>query len=44
MTVTVSDLPGPGGTIPARAIDVGYVSYRLSRVTMEGTVYTIARG
>jgi hypothetical protein len=40
--VTVSDLAGPGGTIPAAAVDVGYVSYRLSRVTMEGSVYTIA--
>ena len=29
-------------TIPASAIDLGYVSYRLSRVTSEGTVYTIA--
>jgi hypothetical protein len=41
VTVTVSDLKGPAGTIPADAIDVGYVSYRVSRVTMEGTVYTI---
>ncbi len=35
-------MTGPGGTIPASAIDLGYVSYRLSRVTGEGTVYTIA--
>jgi len=41
VTVTVSDLQGPG-TLPASAIDVGYVSFRLSRVTMEGSVYTIA--
>ncbi len=41
-TVTVTDLAGPGATIPAGAIDVGFVSYRLSRVTMEGSVYTIA--
>ena len=26
---------------PPSAIDVGYVSYRISRVTAEGTVYTI---
>lgn len=41
VTVTVSDLAGPGGVIPASAVDVGYVSYRITRVTMEGTVYTI---
>jgi len=35
--VTVSDLQGPG-LIPSSAIDVGYVQYRLSRVTMEGSV------
>jgi hypothetical protein len=41
--VTASDLRGPGGAqIPASSIDIGYVQYRLSRVTMEGTVYTIA--
>jgi hypothetical protein len=41
--VACSDLAGPAGaTIPAAAIDVGYVQYRLSRVTMEGSVYTIA--
>ncbi len=34
--------PAPAGTIPAGAIDVGYVSYRITRVTMEGSVYTIA--
>ncbi|MGA2496197.1 MAG: glycoside hydrolase domain-containing protein [Tepidisphaeraceae bacterium] len=42
VTVTSTDLTGPAGAIPASAIDVGFVSYRLSRVTMEGTVYTIA--
>ena len=42
VTVTAGDLTGPGGTIPAGAIDVGYVSYRISRVTMEGSVYTIS--
>ncbi|MHB1037430.1 MAG: zinc ribbon domain-containing protein [Pirellulales bacterium] len=41
VTVTANDLVGRDSTIPAAAIDVGYVSYRLSRVTMEGTVYTI---
>lgn len=40
--VSVSDLGGPGGTIPASAVEVGFISYRLSRVTMEGTVYTIS--
>ena len=39
--VSVSDLVGPAVTIPASAIDLGYVSYRISRVTAEGTVYTI---
>ena len=43
VTVTASEWTGPSGAvIPASAIDIGYVSYRLSRVTMEGTVYTIA--
>ena len=41
VTLTTSDLQGPGQTIPGSAIDLGVVSYRLSRVTMEGTVYTI---
>jgi hypothetical protein len=40
-TVTVGNLVGPSGTIPADAVEVGYVSYRISRVTMEGSVYTI---
>ena len=40
--VSVSDLISPAGTIPAAAIDPGYVSYRISRVTAEGTVYTIS--
>jgi len=42
ITVKVSDLSGAAGVIPAESIDVGFVSYRLSRVTMEGSVYTIA--
>ena len=37
----VSALAGPQGSIPASAIDVGYVSYRLTRVTSDGGVYTI---
>jgi len=41
VTVTVGPLAGPDREIPASAIDVGFVSYRLSRVTMEGSVYTI---
>ncbi|MCR4414096.1 MAG: hypothetical protein NUV77_16900 [Thermoguttaceae bacterium] len=40
VTVSISDLAGPG-TIPAACASVGYVSYRLSRVAMDGTVYTI---
>jgi hypothetical protein len=41
--VSVSDLKGPAGaTIPAAAVQPGVVSYRLSRVTIEGSVYTIA--
>jgi len=40
VTVTASDLAG-AGTIPPSAIDIGFVSYRISRVTMEGSVYTI---
>ncbi|MHC4712659.1 MAG: hypothetical protein ACYTAN_05215 [Planctomycetota bacterium] len=41
-SVTISDLTSPSGVIPSSAVDVGFVSYRLSRVTMEGSVYTIA--
>jgi len=40
VTVTPRDLTGPG-TIPAACIRPGFVSNRVSRVTMEGTVYTI---
>ena len=42
VTVSPSDLKGPGGTIASGAIELGFVSYRISRVTMEGTVYTIS--
>ncbi|MDQ3813434.1 MAG: hypothetical protein M3347_05730 [Armatimonadota bacterium] len=40
--VSVSDLTSPQGKIPSSAVQMGMVSHRLSRVTMEGTVYTIA--
>jgi len=40
--VVAGDLEGPAGTIPASAVQLGVVSHRLSRVTMEGTVCTIA--
>ncbi len=43
VTVSIGDLRGPGSaSIPATAVDVGYVQYRVSRVTMEGSVYTIS--
>ncbi len=42
VSLSVSDLTGPAGRVPASAIQVGVVSHRVSRVTMEGTVYTIA--
>jgi len=42
VTVTASDLAGPKAKIPASAISVGYVSYRVTRVTAEGSVYTIS--
>lgn len=43
VTISVTDLVGPeGATVPASAVQPGVVSHRLSRVTMEGTVYTIA--
>jgi hypothetical protein len=40
--LAVSDLSGAGGnSIPANAVEIGYGSYRVSRVTMDGAVYTI---
>ncbi len=39
--VTISDLAGPGATIPATAIETGYGSYRITRVTMDGAIYNI---
>ncbi|MEI6503332.1 MAG: hypothetical protein WCP21_20155, partial [Armatimonadota bacterium] len=42
-TVTLTGLQGPdGAAIPAEAIKLGVVSHRLTRVTSEGTVYTVA--
>jgi hypothetical protein len=40
--VSASDLIGPSSKIASSAIDLGYVSFRITRVTSEGTVYTIA--
>ena len=43
VTLTVTDLTGPDrAVIPARAIAVGHVQHRITRVTMEGSVYTIS--
>jgi len=43
VTLTVSDLKSPqGASIPAEQIDVGYVQHRITRVTGEGSVYTIS--
>ncbi len=39
--VAIGDLAGPGATIPSNAIETGYGSYRLSRVSSDGAVYTI---
>jgi hypothetical protein len=41
-SVAVSALTGPKTVVPAAAIEAGYVSYRLQRVTASGSVYTIA--
>lgn len=42
VAVSVSDLKSPGGSlIPARAVAAGYVQHRITRVTGEGSVYTI---
>jgi hypothetical protein len=41
-TVSVSPLTGPQGVIPSSAMDIGYVSYRITRVTLDGGVYTLA--
>ena len=39
--VTASALIAAQGTIPASAVEIGYVSYRLARVTGDGAVYSI---
>ena len=41
VSVAISDLNGPG-TISASLVSVGYVSYRLARVSSDGAVYTIS--
>jgi hypothetical protein len=42
VSLAVSELKGPGGkSIPASRIEVGHIQHRLSRVTAEGSVYTI---
>ena len=42
ISVTVSDLVGSQGRIPDASIELGYVSNRLTRVSAEGTIYTIS--
>ena len=43
VTVSVGELKSDdGATLSASSIDIGYVQYRLSRLTYEGSVYTIA--
>jgi hypothetical protein len=42
VAVGVTELTGPGGRIPTDAIGRGFVSNRITRVTAEGSVYTIA--
>lgn len=39
--ISASDLKGKDAAIPAKAVSLGYVSNRLSRVAMDGSVYTI---
>jgi hypothetical protein len=41
-SLTVAELRGPGTAIPPTAVDVGYVQHRITRVTAEGSVYTIS--
>jgi hypothetical protein len=42
VTLSVTDLKSASGVVPASAVKFGVVSHRLTRVTGEGTVYTIA--
>ncbi len=41
VTAYISDLTQAGSTIPASAVDISYISYRITRVTMDGSVYTL---
>jgi hypothetical protein len=42
VSVTVTDLAGPGGAIlPSKAVRVGSVQHRITRVTPDGSVFTI---
>lgn len=41
VTLSAGELRGPAGVIPAAAVRVGYVSNRVSRVAMDGSLYTI---
>ena len=42
VTATVTNLRASGATIPAAAVDVGHVQYRVTRVSEAGSVYTIS--
>jgi len=43
VTVTVGDLSdGNGAKIPGSSFDVGYIAYRVTRTTYEGTMYTMS--
>ena len=39
--VAIGNLAGPGAAIPAAAIETGYASFNITRVTGDGAVYTI---
>ena len=41
VTAAAGDLTGPGGVIPAATIEIGYVSYRVTRMTMEGSICSL---
>ena len=41
LTLHASDLVASQGTISSRSLDLGHVSYRVSRLTGDGAVYTI---
>src|SRR5262249_42598932 len=43
VSVAVTDLQGSGNAvIPAAAVTIGHIQHRLTRVTADGSVYTIA--